>query len=179
MGDVLHLKHNTPIERLDEIEVEVFHTVDQMCLRVGALLCEAREIDPTGFQEWVKERMPFGFDTAKRLVAIHLAYRELPTESLAKLPKPWQAMFALRHWSEGRLGDALESGEVGPDTTVKEAKAKAREWSEDQRPKPTVRPRYAASDLAAGKLMGTDVNDMNEDVFRALTKWTSRRTPAT
>ena len=179
MGDVLHFKHSTPIERLDEIETEVFQVVDQMCLRVGELLWEAREINPSGFQDWVNERMPFGVDTAKRLSAIFLAYRELPAESVAKLPRPWQAMFALRHWAGGRLDDALESGEIGPTTTVKEAKTKAREWSKEQRTKDPVKPRYTASDLAAGKLMGTDVNEMNEDVFRALTKWTSLRTPAT
>lgn len=174
MGDVVHLHEST--SRLAQIETEVFETVDRMCLRVGALMFEARELDGPGFQAWVNERMPFGYDTARRLVAIYLAYRELPAESIAKLPRPWQAMFALRHWSGGRLEEALASGEIGPNTTVVEAQQRARAWS-SQGQVGRVRPRYSTADLAAGKLLACDPDEVNPDVFRALSAWISRRAP--
>lgn len=149
-----------------------------MCLTVGALLAEARSIDPSGFKAWVEERMPFGYDKASRLVAIHVAYSELPADVLERLPLPWQAMFALRHWAGGRLEQAVAVGEVGPDTTVSGALALARKWSSDShKPDDVLSSRYGRGDLLAGKLMTTDPGDMNPDVARALTRWLSRRSP--
>jgi hypothetical protein len=165
--------------RLVEIEAEVYETVDRMCLQVGALLHEARTLNPTGFEEWVAERMPFGLDKARRLIAIHLAYAELPEDVRHNLPRPWQAMFALRHWAGGKLDEAIESGEVGPDTTVDQARALAKKWTNDSRTgdEESLTARYKAADLAAGKLMAHDPADLNPDVFRALSRWMSRRTP--
>jgi len=176
MGNVLHLRHDTSGGRLVEIEAEVYEAVDRMCLRLGELLWEAREIAPGGFKEWVEYRLPFGYDKAKRLIAIYLAYRELPVTVQDQLPRPWQAMFALRHWAGGRLPAAIESGEVGPDTTVKDALGLAKKWSNDSKVDDgPVSARYAQCDLVAGKLMAMDPGDMNPDVFRALVRWTSRR----
>jgi len=164
-------------ERLLEIEVEVFEAVDRMCLRVGELLYEAQQLDRAGFQSWVEDRMPFGFDKARRLVAIYLAYRELPAETIARLPRPWQAMFVLRRWSTGRLVDAIDSGEIGPDTTVKDALRIAKKWGSDTRPSDEVgSARYSQIDLDAGRLMAADPNELDADVFRALSRWMSRRT---
>ena len=149
-----------------------------MCLRVGALLHEARDLDPRGFQRWVEERLPFGYDKARRLIAIHLAYQELPENVIGQLPRPWQAMYALRHWSGGRLTQAIESGEVGPHTTQRDALALAKKWSSDSKNDDfAITSRYNPADLAAGKLMGMSPDDVNPDVWRALVRWTSRRTP--
>jgi hypothetical protein len=149
-----------------------------MCLRVGALLHEARDLDPGGFQGWVDERLPFGYDKARRLIAIHLAYRELPEEAVRNLPRPWQAMYALRHWAGGRLPQAIESGEVGPHTTQRDALALAKKWSKDSKTGDVViASRYTPADLAAGKLMGLSPDDVNPDVWRALGRWMSRRAP--
>lgn len=154
----------------------MFAEVDRMCLRVGALLCEARELDPSGFQSWVEERMPFGYDKARRLIAIHLAYRDLPDSVVRNLPRPWQAMYALRRWAGGRLGQAIEAGEVGPDTTVKGALELAKKWSSDSKNDDFEIPaRYSPADIAAGKLMGMSPDDVNADVWRALTRWMQRR----
>lgn len=149
----------------------MFEAVDRMCLRVGALLHEARELDRPGFKAWVEERMPFGADKASRLIAIHLAYSELPADTIAQLPRPWQAMFVLRKWAGGRLQDALDSGEVGPDTTVAEAKKKAREWSKNQRGRNPLTARYSQADLRAGALMDHSPSELTETVREALVKW--------
>lgn len=149
-----------------------------MCLRVGELLWEARELNGPGFREWVEDRMPFGYDKARRLVAIYLAYRELPAETQAKLPRPWQAMYALRHWAGGRLQAAIEAGEVSESTTVREAHQRARAWSSDQRPTPELSARYGTADLAAGALMAFSPDALNSDVRRALGNWlTAGRSP--
>jgi hypothetical protein len=154
-----------------QIEAEVFAAVDHMCLRVGALLAEARDLDPGGFKAWVEAKMPFGYDKARRLVAIHLAYRELPAEVQARLPRPWQALYALRHWSGGRLTEAIESGEIDEHTTVVAARERARAWSSDRRETPELSARYSAADLAAGRLMTFSPADVNSDVRRALERW--------
>jgi hypothetical protein len=176
MGTVVHLRHDT--SRLEEIEAEVFAEVDRMCLRVGALLHEARELDPAGFQFWVETRLPFGYDKARRLIAIHLAYRELPEAVVSNLPRPWQAMYALRRWADGRLEQAVEAGEVGPHTTQREALALAKKWSNDSKNDDfAIASRYGPADIAAGKLMGMSPDDIDADVWRALTRWMQRRSP--
>jgi len=172
MGTVAHISNGTRVRSLDDIETEVFAAVDRMCLKVGELLFEAREMDRAGFREWVDTRMPFGFDKANRLIAIHLAYRELPAETLAELPRPWQALYALRHWTGGRLEQAIQRGEIGPATTVATAKSIARDWSKTQGRDVE---RYSAADLCAGKLMGFEPELLDEHVFNALARWVARR----
>lgn len=154
----------------------MFETIDRMCLRVGALLHEARALDPAGFAEWVTERMPFGLDKAKRLIAIHLAYSELPAETLANLPRPWQALYALRE-HVGRLDGAIESGEIGPTTTVREARERARQWGTKG---PSISPgtaRYSAADEAAGAMMAHHPDALSAEVFMAVSMWTAARAP--
>ena len=177
VGQLAHLSHDRSLLRLTEIEVEVYQAVDRMCMRLGELLHEARVLEPEGFNDWVAERMPFGLDKAKRLIAIHLAYRELPEDVVHNLPRPWQAMFALRHWTGGRLEEAIEAGEIGPDTTIAEARDTAKKWSKDSKQDdPPLTARYSQPDLLAGKLMAEDPNGLNPDVHRALSRWVSRRT---
>lgn len=169
MGDVVHLGHVRP--RIEQIEDEVFATVDRMCLRVGELLYEAKLLDPSAFAGWVKERMPFGYDTARRLVAIHLAYRELPAEKVAQLPRPWQALYALAPHARGNLAEALDSGDIGPNTTVAEARERARKWGSKQRPAGPLEQVYGTADRRAGALMEFRADDLNPYVRDALSRW--------
>ena len=153
----------------------MFRAVDRMCLDVGRLLFEARSIEGPRFRQWVDERMPFGYDKAKRLIAIHLAYSELPPETQAQLPRPWQALYALRHWAGGRLDRAVAAGEIGPTTTVAQAKERARKWSSDSRNgDPVLSLRHAPCDMIAGKLMAFSPDELNPDVLRALRRWVDR-----
>lgn len=176
MSNVVHLHEST--SRIEQIEAEVYETVDRMCLRVGELLWEAKSLNPGGFNAWVDDRMPFGHDKARRLIAIFVAYRELPAEKLAQLPRPWQAMYALAPYAQGRLIEALESGEIGPDTTVREAAASARHWGSNQRKVDPLTARYTAADNRAGALMEHRPDDLNPYVLEALKRWLSRSTPA-
>jgi hypothetical protein len=169
MGDVVHLHDG--MSRLEQIEGEVFASIDRMCLRVGELLAEARALDPAGFKRWVEDRMPFGYDKARRLIAIHMAYRELPPEKLRQLPLPWQALYALAPHAQGRLLDALESGEIGPETTQAEAITKARHWSNHRRAVDPLDRRYSTADSRAGALMELSASDLNPFVREALIRW--------
>lgn len=172
MSNVVHMHKGT--SRLEEIEGEVYDTVDRMCLRVGELLWEAKVLDPGGFNKWVENRMPFGVDKARRLIAIFVAYRELPPEKLAQLPRAWQAMFALAPYAQGRLRVALESGEITPDTTAREAIASARHWGTNRRTADPLVARYTAADTRAGALMEHRPEDLNPYVREALTNWLTR-----
>ena len=176
MGSVTHLHQST--SRLDQIEDEVYSSIDRMCLHVGALLAEARALNPAGFKRWVDERMPFGYDKARRLIAIHLAYRELPPDKLQQLPLPWQALYALAPYAKGRLIDALESGEIGPDTTQAEALTRARHWSNHHRPSDPLTARYSTADTRAGALMEHAASELNPYVREALVRWLGRASTA-
>lgn len=142
-----------------------------MCLRVGALLAEARSLDPAGFKTWVNDRMPFGFDKARRLIAIHMAYSELPADKVEQLPKPWQALYALAPHAQGKVLEALEAGEIGPDTTQEEAITKARHWSKNERKVDPVEARYSTVDRRAGALMDLSADDLHPYVRDALLRW--------
>lgn len=148
-----------------------------MCLRVGELLLEARAIDPDGFRAWVESKMPFGIDKARRLIAIHLAYRDLPPETIAQLPEPWQALYALRHWVGGKLDEALAANEIGPGTTVEEAQRKARHWSNNTPKGDGLDARYTMADTRAGALMDCDPAHLNPLVRDALLRWLGHPTP--
>lgn len=159
--------------RLSEIVDEVYDAVDLMALRVGALLVEARDLNPRGFKQWVETELPFSYETARRLVAIHLSYSQLPAEVMNELPRPWQALYALRHWTGGRLQEAISSGEVHSEMTRSQAEAKARDWSKNDVALRQRGRQFSNADLAAGKLMAFDVNDLSAPVARALRKWVS------
>ena len=148
--------------------------MDRMCLRLGELLWEAKALDPGGFNQWVKDRLPFGDNKARRLIAIYVAYRELPPEKIEQLPRPWQALYALARHAKGNLLDALESGEIGPDTTVREAQASARHWSKNQRKVDPLEARYSTADTRAGALMEHSASNLNPYVRQALESWLSR-----
>ena len=83
-----------------------------MALKVGAILRAARAEHPETFRAWVENDLPFGLDTAKRLMAISEAYEKLPAATLEQLPRPWQALYALRALPLGELQAAVDAGVV-------------------------------------------------------------------
>lgn len=171
--NVVHLDQRK--SRIDEIEDEVYLTVDRMCLRIGALLIEARSIEGDGFKAWVTKRMPFGWETARRLIAVSIAYSELPKEKIDQLPRPWQALYALAPFANGRLLQAIEAGEVGPDTTTSQARDAARAWRSTHTRGADRNP-MALADRRASALMEFAADDLNDITFKALSRWVARRT---
>lgn len=170
----MEVAHSVTVRPIEAIEADIYHVLDRMVLETGRLLHEARTNHPKMYKTWVEERMPFGLDAARRIHAVYLAYSNLDETVLARLPKAWQALFALRHHvGSGRLLEAVESGEIGPQTTQREAIRKAREWSatSETTQLPAIEPRYHEIDVLAGKLMSFDVSELNPNVRRALVRW--------
>jgi hypothetical protein len=157
--------HAVKLDRLEEIEREVYGAIDHMCLRVGGLLNEARQLNPRGFDRWVDSTLPFGVDKAKRLIAIHLAYSELPEETIAQLPRPWQALYALRSVP---IEVAVAAG---PETTVEAARQLARRWTSNTPRGETGRARFRSADMRAGDLMNHTAGELSEPVRRSLLRW--------
>jgi len=160
---LVHSSNRTVATSLDEIAAEIYDTVDRMVMRVGELLERAHTLHPEDWKRWVADELPFGLDTARRFRMIYLAYRHLPPETLARCPKAWQAMFAIRHLDQPALEAALDSGELGIGTTVREAVDYIRV---------THRPdRFTEADVVAGKLMGYGPNQLSQDVLEQLRVW--------
>lgn len=159
-----------PSHDLSYYRDRIYSAIDGMVLTVGGLLFEARSTDPDGFNAWVTNELPFSVDTARRLIAIYLAYRELPAETLARLPKPWQALFALRALNREELLEGVESGVINPSMTIEQARRLAR-----TKRRAVVSVRYTSADLQAGALMDCDPNDIDPMVWAALIRWMSLR----
>ncbi len=146
---------------------------DVMVLEVGALLAKARNEHPGEWAEWVDAELPFTIDKARQLIAIHYAFGELPEQLLAQLPRPHQALFALRSLTQGELEAAIERAELGSGTTVAEAKALAadvRSWDRSRVRSTKTR----AANIRAAKLLETSAADLDLGMKIALKDWISR-----
>lgn len=144
-----------------------------MALRVGALLRAARRDHPERFKDWVENELPFGLDTARRLMSISEAYSRCTAEQLANLPRPWQALYALRVLPADELQAAIDAGVVTPDMTTEQAKAVARRWRTGKSEPMTSVARHHRADIAAGAVMQFSPSDLNPHVLRALRRWAS------
>lgn len=122
---------------------------------------------------WVEEELPFGYDKARRLMAIHLAYTQLPKHVQEQLPRPWQALYAVTRLGRDELIEAVESGTISPKTTIAQAKQITRVYRGNKRS--AVKPRYSQADLIAGSLMDHHPENLDPLVFEALVNWCSLR----
>jgi hypothetical protein len=153
---------------LDDYRTQITREMDRMVMRVGELLHRARLAHPDRFWTWVDTELPFGRDTAKRLIAIWRAYHELPPEMVARLPQPWQAMFALRNIPRRELEAAMDAGEITPTTTVRQAIS----WVQarrDREGRPALGSRSV--DRLAGALMRHRFTDLDPLVGKMLQRW--------
>ncbi len=168
---VTHVPQGTAPATLDQYASAISDELDRMALRVGALLAAAKAEHPASWAAWVEEALPFGLDTARRLVAIHEAFSTRPPELIAQLPRPWQALYAIRRLSDADLQSAVASGELSPSTTVKATVATARRWLTGNAAPRSGPLRTVRADLAAGALMEFTPADLDPAVRRALTSW--------
>lgn len=168
MCDLIGLLHvvqsNSVAAILDEYRDRIIAEVDGVALRVGRLLREARQAAPTEFCRWVDRELPFGNETARRLIAISAAYEKLPAETLRSLPRPWQAMYALKELPPGRLKAGIASGVISPEMTVESAKKYARE----SRGQYTL---HRNANKTAGRLMRASPSDLTTTVRNSLRVW--------
>jgi hypothetical protein len=150
---------------LVDIEAEIFSAIDRMVLEVGAQLHRAYVEHPDLYEEWVETRLPFGLDKARRLRRIHLAFRHFDAATLARFPKPWQALYAISRLPPERVREAVAAGVVHPSMTVRESQEVARELSGRETK------RFSEVDLLAGKLMGHPSAGLADDVRALLRAW--------
>lgn len=172
-----HVRHVNPAWwTLADYRSQIIREIDGVALRIGALLREAKARNPDTFNAWVESELPFGAETARRMMGISAAYEKLPNEKLAQLPRPWQAMYALKALAPAALDAGIESGEINPDMTVKAAKQYASRMR-GYRPDviaPLGTGRTTRADITAGMLMQFSALELSPGVRRALTLWLSR-----
>lgn len=167
MALVLHRGDDTPAsDDLGDIAAQIYSAIDRMALRVGELL--ERALQAHGLErwrQWVDEDLPFGLETARRLRAVYLAYREFPAEMLASMPHPWQALYALSKIPKPRLIEAIESGQVNASLSARAAI----EVSKELRGVGTRH--FTPLDVIAGRLLAASPDDLSPDVAQSLRRW--------
>lgn len=162
------------------LTARVYDSLDRVALTLGQLLDVGRaRLGREGYERWVEEDLPFGLDTAKRYVAVYRAYAHLPKETLDRLPRAWQAMYALRCIDHPAMRKMLDSGEVGPKTTVVEAKRLARRFRADRYTGPTwtggsgesAATHQSRADEVAADLITYDPSELSPYMRAALGAW--------
>jgi hypothetical protein len=166
---------------LDDYRTQIIREIDGVALRVGMLLREAKARNPDHFNEWVARDLPFGLETARRLIGISAAYEKLPPEKLRLLPRPWQAMYALKALPREALDAGMESGEINPDMTVRSARhyaSRMKDYSPEYLGALGVGTRATRADMAAGMLMQFGARELTPAVRDVLARWLARGSPA-
>lgn len=166
-----HRRNDSAATVLAEYKTQIMVEADRMALRVGQILRDAKQAAPGLFDRWVETELPFGADTARRLMAVSEAYTTRPPELVAQLPKPWQALYALRALPSAVLATAVADGDLTPDTSERDAKAFARRWKTGSTEPRSGRGRHHAADFAAGALMNYQPSDLHPVVRRNLVRW--------
>lgn len=167
---VVHQSHSSPVVDLARLREAIYAEMDSVALRVGRLLREARQLHPDDFDRWVAEELPFGHETARRMMAISAAFEKLPEDVVASLPRPWQALYALQTLPVDALRSGIASGALSADTTVRDAQAFARLW----KGRPMPEGRIGRADVAAGALMQFPADALSPEVRRVLLSWLQR-----
>lgn len=158
---------------------KVYEAVDRVVMTLGELLEVGRSrLGKEGYEDWVENDLPFGLETARRYLAVYRAYANLPQHVLQQLPRAWQAMYALRAVNHPSMMKMLNRGDVGPDTTVVEAKRVVRLFKEqrytDDVPRGGSEPpsvSVSQADRVAAELMDYDVAEVSPGVRAALESW--------
>lgn len=154
---------------LDDYRDRIVKEIDGVALRVGRWLREAKALDPDNFALWVERDLPFGTETAKRLMAISAAYEKLPPDQLRQLPRPWQAMYALKALPPPLIASGIANGDITPDMTVDSARRYARKLRGGGGPAYTRR-----ADIVAGMLMQFSAKELAPGVREMLNEWLQR-----
>lgn len=158
---------------LEEITDRIYARIDRFALDLGAELDEAFRLHPAVYERWVTECLPFGLDKARRLRMIHRAFGALPDDVLARLPRPWQAMFAISRLPAEAISDGIESGRIHADLTVKAAN----ELVADVKQGGTRR--HSEADLVVGRLVGLPPESLSGDAAALLRGWLVRSASGT
>lgn len=167
---VVHQTDHSPDTLLAEYKRRIIDEVDGVALRVGRLLREAKAVNPDTFDTWVETELPFGSETARRLIAISAAYEKLPEDAVRQLPRPWQAMYAIKELPPHAIISGIADGAIGPSMTVRQAIQYARKFRDKPSPAKPVS-HIGVADKLAGSLMLFTPDDLTSPVLDALREW--------
>ncbi len=152
-------------EGLREITEQIYTEIDRMCLRVGAMLHRARCEFPDRYDTWVETCLPFGADKARRLRMVHLACESLPAETLERLPRPMQALYAISRLPTSKIIESVDSGVIHQGLSTRATVAVVRGLSG----KETAR--FSEADIIAGKLLARPPGTLAPDIRARLAEW--------
>lgn len=109
-------------EHAAEYVTESWRSAVESIIETGRRLIEAKR--RVGHGQWLKtvELLPFGDETARRLMAIASDPGLSNPSTWRDLPPAWRTMFELSGLPEGELTKAIEAGRVTPDLTHAEAR---------------------------------------------------------
>ena len=98
-----HDPYGSQLPTLDELANRIQSEVDAFALTIGNYMDQAKRRNARRFMQWVQADTPFSLAEAERLRVIAIAYRDLPPEAVAELPRPSSA-----------LSYVLESADTAP-----------------------------------------------------------------
>ena len=169
------------VPTLDERRDRILAIVGAAAIDVGEELLAAKKEHPGVFLEWVATSLPFGIDKAERLMAIARAFSGADEATRAALPPAWTAMFELARLPVGEIQRSIESGEITPEMTVRDARKLVTGRTEPpellpERPRPGPQPGFdpnprLSADLLASELVRTDRCTLSGPVEYLLREW--------
>jgi len=160
----------------DTLTRQIYEAASRAVMEIGRLLLIGKEdMGRQAYEAWVEDELPFGLDTASRYMRIYQAYSNLDEATLARLPRPWQALYALRAIDQASLTALTECGDVGPTTTVREAIAMVRQYKSDRWTGEPLSTGHASArsvaDAVAADLMTHRPCDLSPRLRVALDAW--------
>lgn len=135
-------------------------------LDIGADLQYAFEHHRADYEQWVTEELPFSLDTARRFRMIHKAFMHLPQETLDRMPRPWQAAYAISRLEPKQITAAVDSGEIHENLTVAATNEIVRSLQGN-----AVQPRHSPADILVGKLVTQPVTSLGDEAEALLRRW--------
>lgn len=154
---------------LEEITERIYSRIDRFALDLGAELDEAFRLRPDIYEQWVVECLPFGLDKARRLRMIHRAFETLPDDVMARMPRPWQAMFAISRLPADVIVDRVADGTIHEGLTVRETNELVADIKH-----PGGTRRHSEADLVIGRLVGLPPESVSGDALGLLRGWLDR-----
>lgn len=158
---------------LSERRDRILATFESCAISIGEELIAAKAQHPGTFMRWVEDELPFGIDKAERLMAITRTFGTAGPELRRSMPSAYTALFELTRLPHERLQALVESGDVHPDMTVREARGLAAPEPvplPDEMASPLAEPRVAA-EVIARELMRFPRSQLSGDTANLLAAW--------
>lgn len=165
---------------LEERARRINQHMEDAAIEVGHELIAAREEHPGTFTAWVTAELPFGIDTAERIMAIARCTHLDDPDIRAELPSAYSALYQLSRPPVERLREGIANGAVHPDMTYKEAAEWASQTTNghrppvdlpDPQPSPLRQGPKMAAEALAESLMRYTPTDLSDQMLVAVRRW--------